>query len=109
MKLRLSPRAEADLDSIAAYLAARDPQALQHVQDQLAAALRLLLDHPQAGRHVGRGLRRLSVPRLPYLIVYRVDEAAEAVAVATIRHTARRLDPAGIRWLMLPRGTDPHP
>lgn len=90
MKLRLSERAEADLDGIAAYLKPRDPQAAQHVEAQIAAALRLLLDHPQAGRHVGRGVRRFAVPRLPYLIIYRVDERADAVAVATVRHTARR-------------------
>lgn len=90
MKLRLSERAEADLEGIAAYLKLRDPQAARHVEAQIAVTLRLLLDHPQAGRHVGRGVRRLAVPRLPYLIVYRVDERAEAVAVATIRHTSRQ-------------------
>ncbi|CAO4156528.1 type II toxin-antitoxin system RelE/ParE family toxin [Methylorubrum thiocyanatum] len=90
MKLRLSARASDDLSSIAAYLAARDPQAAYHVEQQLADALRRLLDHPKAGRPVGSGLRRLAVPRLPYLIYYRVDEAADAVGVVTIRHTARR-------------------
>ena len=50
----------------------------------------MLSDHPQAGRSIGRGLRRYAVPRLPYLIVYRVDEAAAEVAVITIRHAARR-------------------
>lgn len=90
MTLRLSARASDDIDSIAAYLAARDPQAAHHVDQQLAAALRRLLDHPKAGRPIGRGLRRLAVPRLPYLIYDRVDEAADAVGIATIRHTARR-------------------
>ena len=46
--------------------------------------------HPQAGRPVGRGLRRSVVPRLPYLIIYRADEEGAAVLVVTIRHTARR-------------------
>ena len=86
MKLRLSSRAEGDLDGIAAYLSVRDPQAARRVQRQLAATLRMLTEHPLAGRDIGRGLRRYAVPRLPYLIVYRID----AVAVATIRHTARR-------------------
>lgn len=90
MRLRLSARASEDLDSIAAYLAARDPQAARHVEQQLTAALHRLLDHPKAGRPVGRGLRRFAVPRLPYLIYYRVDEVADAIGVATIRHTARR-------------------
>lgn len=90
MKLRLSPRARDDLDSIAAYVAERDPQAARRVQQQLTAALNRLLDHPQAGRPTGHGLRRFAVPRLPYLILYRVEEDAAAVAVVTIRHAARR-------------------
>ncbi|HEV2545271.1 MAG TPA: type II toxin-antitoxin system RelE/ParE family toxin [Methylobacterium sp.] len=90
MKLRLSARATDDLEGIAAYLEARDPQASRRVEQQLAAALRGLLNHPRAGRPVGRGLRRIAVPRLPYLIYYRIDEAADAIGVATIRHAARR-------------------
>ena len=90
MNLRLSQRAAADLDGIATHIAARDPQAAEHVQAQLAEALRLLLEHPWAGRHIGGGLHRYVVPRLPYLIIYRVDARAGAVAVATVRHTARR-------------------
>lgn len=90
MKLRLSPRAEDDLDRIAAYLEPRDPQAAQLVQQGIAAALRLLIQHPQVGCHIGRGARRFPVPRLPYLILYRINEQAGEVAVATIRHTSRR-------------------
>ena len=90
MKRRLSLRARDDLESIAAYLEARDPRAARHVEQQLAAALGRLILHPQAGRSAGRGLRRLAVPRLPYLNFYRVDEADDAVAVATIRHASRR-------------------
>ncbi len=90
MKLRLSPRAEADLDAIATYLVARDPRAARQVEIQIATALRMLLDHPDSGRHVGHGLRRLAVPRLPYVIFYRINEQAGAVAIATIRHTSRR-------------------
>lgn len=90
MRLRLSARATDDLESIAAYLESRDPQAARHVEQQITAALRRLLDHPRAGRLVGRGLRRFAVPRLPYLIYYRVDDSADALGVATIRHAARR-------------------
>lgn len=94
MKLRLSTRATDDLEGIAVYLESRDPQASRRVEQQLAAALRSLLDHPRAGRPVGRGLRRFAVPRMPYLIYYRIDEAADAIGITTIRHAARRpIDP----------------
>ncbi|HJE25665.1 MAG TPA: type II toxin-antitoxin system RelE/ParE family toxin [Methylorubrum populi] len=74
MKLRLSTRATNDLETIATYLASHVPQAARQVEHQLATVLRRLLDYPQAGRPVGRGLRRFVVPRLPYLIFYRVDD-----------------------------------
>ena len=90
MKLRLAPRAEDDLDRIAAYLEARNPQAAQLVQERIAAALQLLTKHPHAGRHIGRGARRFPLPGQSYLILYRINERAGEVAVATIRHTARR-------------------
>lgn len=46
MKLRLSPRTEDDLDRIPAYLEPRNPQAAQHIQKDIAAALRLLTEQP---------------------------------------------------------------
>jgi toxin ParE1/3/4 len=36
------------------------------------------------------GVRAFAVPRLPYLIYYQVDDAADVVTIVTVRHTARR-------------------
>ena len=90
MKLRLSPRARDDLREIGTYLYARNPRAAARVRAEIQRQLKVLVDYPQAGRRVGRGLRRSVVPRLPYLIIYRADEEGAAVLVVTIRHTARR-------------------
>ncbi|WP_019904572.1 type II toxin-antitoxin system RelE/ParE family toxin [Methylobacterium sp. 77] len=90
MRLLLSRRAAHDLDEIAAYITQTSPQAAENVQARLTDALRTLAEQPHAGRSMGRGLRLFAVPRLPYLIIYRVDTIAGVVAVATIRHGARR-------------------
>lgn len=90
MRLRYAPLAIRDLAGIASYIRAYDPSAAVRVGSEIRRCAAMLSDHPQAGRSIGRGLRRYAVPRLPYLIVYRVDEAAAEVAVITIRHAARR-------------------
>ena len=90
MRLLLSLRAATDLDGIAAYIMEASPQAAENVQARIAEVLRMLTEQPYAGHPVGRGLRRFAVPRLPYIVICRVDAAADAVAIATIRHAARR-------------------
>ena len=89
MRLRLTPRATHDLEDIAAFTRARNPAAAQTVKAALQGALQLLAAHPLAGRVLVKRRRRFSVPRLPYLIYYRVDDRAEIVTILTIRHAAR--------------------
>ncbi|SFV09378.1 Plasmid stabilization system protein ParE [Methylobacterium sp. 174MFSha1.1] len=90
MKLRLSWRARRDIDAIGRDISAHDPVAAKRVGDAIRSALTMLTVHPQAGRMVGKGLHRFAVPRLPYLIFYKVDVVADAVQIVTIRHAARR-------------------
>jgi toxin ParE1/3/4 len=90
VRLRLTLRAEADLQGIAAYLNARNPQAALRVEGELRAAFALLAAHPGAGPLRGGGVRRFALPRYPYLIFFRVDLKDEAISILTIRHAARR-------------------
>lgn len=90
MRLRLTLRAEGDVEGIAACLAARSPGAARRVEGQLRSALRLIAVHPYVGRERRGGVRRFAIPRSPYLIFYDVDAAADEVRVLTIRHAARR-------------------
>lgn len=89
MKLRLTLRAEADLNRIAAYIQARNPPAARRVEAELHAAFQLIAAHPWIGHTRARGVRRFALPRYPYLIFYGVDERVGEVRVFTVRHAAR--------------------
>lgn len=89
VKLRLSPRAVRDIEDISDYVAARNPTAAHRVRNLLQASLEIVALHPEIGRAQTHGVRRHVVPQLPYLVFYRIDEAARTVNIVTIRHAAR--------------------
>lgn len=88
MKLRWTRPALRDLEEIHAYIAERDPAAALRTARLLRAQAESLTAHPLMGR-AGRidGTRELVVAGLPFVIAYRVTEAA--VDVLAIRHGAR--------------------
>ena len=88
MTLRLSRRAALRLRQIAAYLRARNPQAALGVQHAVRDAFALLAEDPNAGHEVHPEVRRFVLPRLPYVIYYRVD--GQDITIITIRHTAQK-------------------
>ena len=88
MKIRWTLAAADDLGEIGEYLEHRLPEYLLstiHAIDQAILALR---DNPGRGRP-GReeGTRELVLPRLPYIIVYRVMN--EDIEILRIAHGAR--------------------
>lgn len=93
MKLRLTPRAESELVEIASYLVALNPQAARRIEDALQDAMRLIATYPHVGHALRDGVRRLALPRYPYLIFYGVSEAGDFIDVYAIRHAARRPEP----------------
>jgi plasmid stabilization system protein ParE len=90
MKLVFSPHATRDLRSVSAYLLEHNPKAAIRVRAALFEALALIARHPRAGRAQEGGSRRYALPRYPYLIFYRVDDAKGIIGIVTIRHAARR-------------------
>jgi len=94
MKVRFSPRAVADLATIADFLVARSPQGARAVERAIHATVALIADFPGCGRAVAQrpDVRVIPVTRYPYLIFY--TAADNAVVVLHIRHGARRaIDP----------------
>lgn len=89
MRLRLTPKALNDLRGIADYIRERNPAASERVKASLQDAMDLLADYPDAGALQRLGVRRYAVPRLPYLIFYRRNDAEQVIDVLTIRHSAR--------------------
>ncbi len=88
MRLALAEPAARDLDSIIAYIALDNPAAAEKVFRAIADAALSLTDFPEMGQR-GRlaDTRELTVPGLPYQIVYHID--GDAVTVLAVFHTAR--------------------
>jgi len=95
MRLRWTDPAQTDLLEILEYIARDNPAAADRVARRLMSAIEALAEQPRLGRP-GRvaGTRELVIPRLPYVAVYRVAEAAhstdEEVEVLRVLHGARR-------------------
>ena len=90
MKLRFTPRAAQDIAAIADYIRARNPGAARQVRAAILHSLQNLVLFPQVGRaQAVEGVRKLVTRKYPYLVYYRVDEAAEEIIILTIQHPAR--------------------
>lgn len=88
MKIILQARAEDDLEKIYAWIAKDSPRNADEVIERIYKSMEVLRMFPRSGR-VGRleGTSELKVPRLPYVLVYTVDE--QAIAIRAVFHTAR--------------------
>jgi plasmid stabilization system protein ParE len=94
-KVILSPLALADLEQIVRYVAAHDAAAAQRLGTRLLDQAETLCRLPHRG---GRVRARPGVMKLlfrPYLIFYRVDDAARRVEILRFWHGAR--DPQRLR------------
>jgi toxin ParE1/3/4 len=88
MRLRWTPAAADDLESIEDYLARHHPSIAQSTILEIYETIQTLRSVPFRGRP-GReeGTRELVLPRLPYIVVYRIKESD--VEVLHIYHGAQ--------------------
>ncbi len=88
MTLRWTPRSAKALQEIHLYLSEHLPALAQPTMLALYQAANSLVEIPFRGRAGSKeGTRELVLPRLPYIIVYRIR--GEAVEILYIHHTAR--------------------
>jgi plasmid stabilization system protein ParE len=89
MQVRWSPESAEDLSRIVACIRLDSLAAAQRVAKTIYAGAAALRTFPHRGR-IGRveGTRELSLPPLPFVIVYRV--LPEAVEISNVIHGARR-------------------
>jgi toxin ParE1/3/4 len=94
MRLRWSPDAVADLESIVEYIRLDNPAVAQRIGQTIYDRLSVLGKFPRAGR-IGRveGTREFPLPPLPFIGVYRVIANAEVVEIVNIIHGAQRWPP----------------
>jgi toxin ParE1/3/4 len=89
MRVRYTPEAFADRESILEYLAERSPGGARNVAASISDAVARLGDQPHSGyRTDNPDVRVMFVVRYPYKIFYRIREMA--VEILHIRHTSRR-------------------
>jgi toxin ParE1/3/4 len=89
MRVRWTPAAAENLEHINNYLAEHHPQFAQSTVLELYEAIRSLKTSPWRGRP-GRedGTRELVLPRLPYIVAYRIKE--ESIEILHIYHGAQK-------------------
>ncbi len=88
MRVRYTPKAFADRESIFDYLTERSPGGTQNVAASIRYAVARLGDQPHSGYRTNQhGVRVLFVVRYPYKIFYRVR--TDVVEILHIRHTSR--------------------
>jgi toxin ParE1/3/4 len=94
MKLVFDDRALADIEDIFNWIAKDNPVAAKAVANRLFSSTELLTSFPFMG-HVGRdpGTLEWVVPRLPYIVVYEVDESQGQVIVTAVFHGAQNREP----------------
>lgn len=96
-KVKISPRAIRELDSIYAYIA-NDKLAPENARGQVERIKRAILTLeklPQShqerseGRYAEKGYRQLLIDH--YIAIFRIDEAGKTVYVITIQYQGRNL------------------
>ena len=86
MKVTYRLEALQDLDRHRAYILDPNPNAAQRIADTLRHSISRLELFPYSGRQgIIPGTYELVVPKLPYIVVYRV---AEYVEIISIFHTS---------------------
>ena len=90
LALEITDNAADDLEDIVVFIAKDDPAAADRQVDAIRAAINdVLLPHPQAGRALPGGGRRLFV-KDRYRIVYRVT--VDTLIILRVVHSARDFD-----------------
>jgi toxin ParE1/3/4 len=93
MKLVFDDRALADLEGIYRWITQDSTSTAKAVVDRLFGSIELLISFPFMG-HTGHVPDTFEwvVPRLPYIVVYEVDQAREQVIVTAVFHGAQDRD-----------------
>ncbi|ABD87093.1 type II toxin-antitoxin system RelE/ParE family toxin [Rhodopseudomonas palustris] len=90
MKLVFDDEALADIEDIFAWIARDSPIIAKSVVDRLFSSTELLISFPSMGHAGGApGTLEWVVPRLPYIVVYEIDRAQDAIIVTAVLHAAQ--------------------
>jgi toxin ParE1/3/4 len=89
MKVRYSPLARRDIESIGSYLEERNPGGALNVLTAIYRAVNLVANFPLSARATARpDIRVMTVAKYPYRIFYKVHP--DIIEIVHVRHAARR-------------------
>jgi toxin ParE1/3/4 len=97
MQIRWSREAAAGLEGIVDYIREDNPDAALRIGKVIYARVTALGSSPYIGRS-GRveGTREFPLTPLPFVVIYRVLENAEAIEIVNVIHGAQRWPPIGL-------------
>ena len=89
MKVRITPRARADLQEIRDYISRRSPSGARNVLRSIYSGIAFIAENPRGAIATDEGMVRVKViTEYPYKIFYAFD--GDAIKILHIRHSARR-------------------
>ncbi len=81
-----------DIQAIRGYIATENPTAAERVRLSILKTIQILTEFPFLGRPGRRkGTREKTVPRLPYLVLYRIGE--DELVILRVYHGAQQPPP----------------
>ena len=91
MRVRFTAEALGHIAAFQSYIATNSSAAAQHVVDRIFAATDLLEEFPRLG-HKGKvsGTCELTVPKLPYIIVYQAGEGDQLIVLGVYHGAEQR-------------------
>ena len=88
MKVRLTSAARIELQSASEFYLRRNPELVSKFVGDYNNAIVQLLQFPNAGTRVARSARRLTFPRFPYQLIYRVE--GDDIVIYAVAHQKQR-------------------
>jgi addiction module RelE/StbE family toxin len=89
VRVRFTPSAAAELDTILDQIGERSTQGAANVKRRIQEVVDLLSLHPEAGQRTSlAGLRRLVANPYPYLVFYQIT--TDEIVIHGVRHGARK-------------------
>ncbi len=88
MKVRVTPRAQGDIASIARYLQSRSPSGARNVLRSIYSAIKFIGENPRGAEETDEpGVHVKVIVEYPYKVFYSI--AADTVHIIHVRHSAR--------------------
>ena len=93
MKYTLHPEAERDLEEILGrYLSRFGRTAAERFLDEYARVRQVVVNNPELGTKASRGRRTYPFKKVPYLLVYRTDEAGLTILSRPCKSPGTRMN-----------------